>query len=283
MHRKSDREYQGGERMETLTKIKEFLAVSSGYGSGYGTGDGSGYGDGSGDGYGSGSGYGDGDGYGDGSGYGDGYGSGSGSGSGYGDGDGSGSGSGDGYGTGDGSGYGDGYGDGSGYGDGYGSGSGSGSGIKNFCGDTVYFVDGVQTMIDHIRGNVAHCRILHDDLTTEKCYVSKQGAYFAHGKTLHDAMEALRDKLFEDMPEEARIAEFMKEHELEKEYPVSDLYDWHHRLTGSCEMGRNEFAKSHDIDVKNDRMTVSRFIELTENAYGGDVIRHLEKAYENKT
>ena len=69
--------------METLeTKIKNFLNLSSGsgsgYGSGYGSGSGSGYGDG--DGYG----YGDSDGYG--SGYSDGSGSGSGSGSGYGDG-----------------------------------------------------------------------------------------------------------------------------------------------------------------------------------------------------
>ena len=63
--------------METLEdRIKTFLSLSSGYGSGYGDGSGSGYGDGSGSGYGDGSGSGYGDGYGDGSG--SGYGDGSG-------------------------------------------------------------------------------------------------------------------------------------------------------------------------------------------------------------
>ena len=51
-------------------RIKQFLSIGSGYGSGDGSGDGSGYG--SGDGYGYGSGYGSGDVSGDGSGYGDG-------------------------------------------------------------------------------------------------------------------------------------------------------------------------------------------------------------------
>ena len=59
--------------METLEdRIKAFLSLSSGYGSGYGDGSGSGYGYGDGSGDGSGSGYGSGDG--DGSGYGSGSG-----------------------------------------------------------------------------------------------------------------------------------------------------------------------------------------------------------------
>lgn len=65
-------------------RIKQFLNIGYGYGSGYGYGDGSGYG--YGDGYGSGSGYG----YGSGSGSGYGYGYGDGDGYGYGDGSGSG-------------------------------------------------------------------------------------------------------------------------------------------------------------------------------------------------
>ena len=69
--------------MESLEdKIKVFLQVSYGSGSGYGSG--YGYGDGYGSGYGYGDGDGDGYGYGDGSGYGSGYGDGYGDGSGYG-------------------------------------------------------------------------------------------------------------------------------------------------------------------------------------------------------
>ena len=169
---------------------------------------------------------------------------------------------------------GDGSGDGSGYGSGY------GYGIKDFCGCAVFLIDGVQTIIDHIRGNVARGRILCDDLTEKRCYVAKQGNVFAHGETLRQAMEALRDKLFEDMPEEERIAEFIKEHDLQTEYSGRDLWEWHHRLTGSCEMGRNQFAEEHGVtDLDASRFTVREFIDMTRNAYGGDVIRNLEKAY----
>ena len=99
----------------------------------------------------------------------------------------------------------DGSGDGSGDGYGYGSGSGSGDGILSFCGQRVYQIDDVPTLIDHVHGGVAMGRILRADLTTESCYIVKQGSLFAHGETLRAAMEALRDKLLEGMPLEERI------------------------------------------------------------------------------
>ena len=220
-------------------KIKAFLSISDGSGSGYGSGSGSGYGSGSGDGSGDGSGYG--------------YGSGSG----------------------DGSGYGSGYGDGDGYGSG--SGSGSGSGIKNFNGEPVYRIDGVNTLIRSVRGNVARGAILNEDLTLTTCYIAKQDNMFAHGATLRDAMEALRDKLFEDMPEEERIETFLRETDREKAYPTQYFYDWHHRLTGSCDMGRKQFARDHGVDLERGMMTLREFLELTKDAYGGDVIRKAMK------
>ncbi len=214
-----------------------------------------------------------------GSGYCSGYGSGYGDGYGYGNGSGYCSGYGDGYG----SGYGDGSGRGSGYGDGYGSGYGSGRGVVSFCGQKVYQIDDVPTLIDHVHGSAAKGRILRDDLTTEDCYIVKQGSLFAHGKTLRAAMDALRDKLFEDMPEEERIAEFVKAHEWGKQYPSADYYGWHHRLTGSCDMGRSEFAKRHGYKLTDDELlTVEEFIKLTESSYGGSVIRKLREAYKEE-
>ena len=224
-------------------RVKVFMSVSDGSGDGYG--DGSGYGSGSGDGYGDG--------------YGSGYGSGSGSGDGYGYGDGSGDGSGDGY--------------GSGYGYGSGDGSGDGSGIKSFNRETVYRIDGVNTLIRSVRGNTAHGAILNIDLTLTPCYIVKQENVFAHGETLREAMEALRDKLFEDMPEDERIAMFLRETDREKPYPTQHFYDWHHRLTGSCDMGRKQFARDHGVDLEHGMMTLTEFLELTKDAYGGDVIR----------
>lgn len=182
-------------------------------------------------------------------------------------------------------GYGSGSGDGYGYGsgDGYGYGYGSGYGIKSFCGQKVYQIDYVSTLIDHVHGSAAKGRILREDLTTEDCYIIKQGILFAHGETLRKAMDALRDKLFENMPEEERIAEFVKSHDWGKQYPSADYYEWHHRLTGSCDMGRSEFAKRHGYKLTDDELlTVEEFIRLTENSYGGSVIRKLREAYKEE-
>ncbi len=180
---------------------------------------------------------------------------------------GSGSGDGSGYGSGDGSGYGYGYGSGSGYG------SGDGSGIKRFHGETVYRIDGVNTLIRSVRGNTAHGAIVNNDLTATPCYIVKQDNIFAHGKTLREAMEALRDKLFEDMPEEERIAMFLSETDRGKTYPTQYFYDWHHRLTGSCDIGRKQFARDHGVDLERGMMTLTEFLKLTKDAYGRDVIR----------
>lgn len=217
-----------------------------------------GSGDGSGDGSGSG--------FGSGGGYGFGYGSGGCGGAGYSDGSGYGSGSGGGYG------YSDGYGFGSGYGDGY------GADIKFFCGSPAYEIDGITTIITAVFGSYAKGYILEPCLTLTPCYIAKQESHFAHGKTLSEAVAAVAEKAFEDMPEEDRIAEFWKCHEKGVKYPARDLYDWHHRLTGSCEMGRNTFAAEHGIDLNSDMFTVAEFVELCGKSYGGEIIRKLAEA-----
>ena len=228
--------------METI-KIKEFLAARSGYGSGYGDGDG------------------DGSGYGDGDGSGYGYGDGDGSGSGYGDGDGSG------------------YGSGSGYG--YGDGDGSGYGIKKYDGEDVHMIDGVQTIITAVHGNIAKGFILQGDLTLTPCFIAKVEDCFAHGETVRQAVTDARDKAFEDMPQEERITAFLDAIKPNTEYPVMTMYDWHHRLTGSCEAGRKAFAKDHGIDLSAD-MTREAFFELTKDAYGGSVIREAMRIAERE-
>lgn len=216
-------------------------------------------------------------------GYGYGYGYGSGNGYGYGSGNGSGYGSCNGTGSVDGYGYGSGISCGSVSGTGTSTGYGSGSGIRRFCGEDVYMIDGIPTMLGIIHGNIARGRILLEDLTTKACYVVKQGGVHAHGETPREAMEALRDKLFEGMPLEERIKEFVKAHEWGKAYPSADYYDWHHKLTGSCEMGRSEFAAAHGYKLTADELlTVEEFIDLTKGSYGGDIIRRLREAYNKK-
>ena len=168
---------------------------------------------------------------------------------------------------------GDGYGSGSGSGSGYGY--GSGDGIKNFNNDDVYEIDGVQTIIKSVKGNCAKGFILNNDLTLTPCFVVKAHNCFAHGETIKKAQEALENKLFEDMDVDEKINLFKEKFSLDKEYPVKDFYDWHNKLTGSCEMGRKAFAKDHDIDIESDVMTVVEFVNLTKNSFGGSIIQQL--------
>ena len=189
-------------------------------------------------------------------------------------------GSGYGYGDGDGDGSGYGDGDGSGYGSGYGYGDGDGYGISSFNGRKVYTIDGTPTLIDSIRGNIAKGAVLRDDLILQPCYVVKENNLFAHGDTLHDAMQSLQEKLMLTLPTEERIRSFLAEHNTTDKYPARDLFEWHHHLTGSCRFGRENFCHNKGIDVDHDQFTVREFIDLTINAYGADVIRALKKEVE---
>lgn len=203
----------------------------------------------------------------------------SGDGSGLGDGRGSGRGSGSGDGWGDGDGRGSGWGSGSGRGNG--DGSGWGDGITFFCGMPVHMIDDIATIITAIFGNSAKGYILESDLTLTPCYIAKGGNKFAHGATLAEAVHDLQEKLFEDMDEDEVIAAFWECHERGVKYPARDFYDWHHRLTGSCRMGRDSFVLSHGIDLDGGMYTVEEFVALTRGSYGGNVIEKLIGEGEN--
>ena len=164
--------------------------------------------------------------------------------------------------------------------DGYGDGSGDGSGLKSLNGQPVVMIDGVPTTITSIIGNVAKGFIVCADLSFAPTFVCKQGNTFAHGETLHKAREALLEKLFDGMPTEERIAAFCKEFKPGVKRPATDFFSWHHRLTGSCEQGRREFARQHDVDIDSDEMTPEEFFALTCDSYGGSIIRQTEKALE---
>jgi len=212
--------------------------------------------------------------------YGGGFGNGDGGGglgNGYGGGGGFGSGNGNGGGGGGsyGSGYGGGFGDGSGGGFGDGDGVGSGCGIGRINQTEIYDIDDVQTAIYHIHGNVAKGAILRQDLTFTPCYIVKNENYFAHGETLKKANSALMTKVFNNMDTEDKIKAFNAEFNENTKYPNKMFYEWHNKLTGSCEMGRKQFAENHNINIENGGMTTAEFLQLTKDAYGGEVIRQI--------
>ena len=171
------------------------------------------------------------------------------------------------------SGYGDGSGDGYGYGAGY--------GIKSINGCTLCLIDDICTVVYQLHGDIAKGAILSGDLSLEPCYVVKRDGAFAHGGTLHEAQEALISKLFDTLPESERIEAFCDEFKnLDAVYPVRTFFEWHHRLTGSCEAGRRAFAKNHAIDIESGTMSVWEFLNLTKDAYGGSTIRKVLKRVE---
>ena len=232
--------------MEMLEdKVKKFLAIDVGYVSNSGRG----YGKGKGDGYGNG----------DGRGAGFGYGNGKGTSCGYG------------YG------YGGGNGGGNRYGKGYGD--SDNTGLKEINGKKVYIVDETPTIFTSIRGNVAQGFIVQWNLQLTPCFIVKENNKFAHGSTLRDAFTSLQEKLYDDSTEEERIEAFKKKFpSYEEKYDNKDLFTYHHVLTGSCRMGREEFVKGKGLSLDG-KTSVREFVELTKDTYGGDIIKELPKAY----
>ena len=175
---------------------------------------------------------------------------------------------------------------GHGYGCGYGRGDGSGfdfgynynNNISIFNSDVVYQIDNVPTIIKHIKGNIACGFIINDDLTLTKCFIVKDDKYFAHGNTLKDAVDAVRQKKWQGMDSETIINEFCKEFKPHEKYKCSKFFEWHNYLTGSCELGRKTFMKNHNIEM-DDEFTVDEFINLTINDYGKKIIKQLKEQW----
>lgn len=187
------------------------------------------------------------------------------------------SGSGSGYGDGSGYGSGDGSGDGSGYGSGYGDGDGSGYGVNMFNGDKVYIIDETPTIIKSVRDNIAKGYILNGDFTLTPTFIVKDNGKFAHGETLHEAFFALQEKLYDNSTEEERLEAFRAHFpDFAKKISAKELFHWHHVLTGSCKQGRLSFCTNKGIDIDKDAYTIHEFIELTQDSYGGHIIRKLK-------
>ena len=248
-----------------MENISKFLSINSGYGSGFG--DSSGFSSGFGDGFGDGSGFSFGLGSGLASGFS--FGLGSGLGSGFGFDDGSGFGSGDGSGGGDSSSRGSGFGSGGGY------------GIVMFNNIPVHYVDGVPSIIKQIKNNIAKGFILNRDLTLTPCYIAKIENSFSHASTIKEAVRQASEKAFQELPIEKRIEEFWKCHNKTDKYLARDLWIWHNKLTGSCEMGRNQFVAEKGIDLDKNSFTVQEFVDMCKNHYGGKIISQLMESVKN--
>lgn len=143
----------------------------------------------------------------------------------------------------------------------------------------VHRIDNIPTIITSVRGNVAQGFIVQSDLQLKPCYVVKENNKSAYGETLHDAFNSLQEKLFDDSSEEERLDAFKKKFpEYDVKYDNRDLFNYHHILTGSCRMGRELFVQNRGLSLDG-KTSVREFVELTQNAYGGDIIKKLPGAY----
>ena len=141
----------------------------------------------------------------------------------------------------------------------------------------VVSIDGIQTAIEHIRGNVLKGYIVNKDLTINPCYVVKDNYFFAHGETLKEAKKALLKKSIDKMPIEHKINMFISKYKPMQKIKAKELFEWHHSFTGACELGAKSFCKNHNINIETDKFTIQEFIKLTENEYNGSVIKKLKE------
>ena len=154
--------------------------------------------------------------------------------------------------------------------------------FKNFNGKKVYIIDTIPCTFISIKKNIALIEVINKDLTTTKTFLAKDEKFFAHGRTAKEAIEAAYQKKIRKMARkmdvETKINLFVKTFDFNSVQSNRTFFDWHYTLTGSCELGRNHFVKENAIDL-NKSMSTKKFLELTKNAYGGEIIKKIIEIY----
>jgi len=165
---------------------------------------------------------------------------------------------------------------------GYGSGSGDGDGyrITRYRQKKVYYIDNIPCVFKSVHNNWASVEIINADFTTRPAIIAKLDGVYAHGRTVKKAFASALEKDMDSMSDEEKKACFLSEFpDYDTTYKNADFFGWHHTITGSCETGREQFARDRGIEMAG-KMTVREFVELTKGSYCGDKIAALEAWYE---
>ena len=159
---------------------------------------------------------------------------------------------------------------------GYGYGYGNGINISSFHGNKVYYIDGIPSIFKSIKGNIALVDIINiTDFSASPMYIVKKGNLFAHGYSIKEAEDAVNVKYYSDLDKDEAIAEFKRCFIPNVNYSNSEFYKWHTILTGSCNAGKDLFMKQAGITMEGE-MTVEYFLNVTKEAYGGEVIKSIK-------
>lgn len=109
-------------------------------------------------------------------------------------------------------------------------------------------------------------------------FALKAGNQIGIGCSYAHAADALMFQQMHKIPVDQRISDFVKTHKSHELYTVENLWDWHRKLTFSCYSGGEEFRDSHGLKMDT-IMSVQHFILITENYFGGEIIRQLKPHY----
>ena len=163
-----------------------------------------------------------------------------------------------------------------GYGDGDGSGYGSNIIIKMLHKNFVFEIDGMSFIPLKIKESfVAGISVSKKYFSETKCFLGKFENCIAHGSSIKEAILSAQEKYFSSFDFEQKKEQFLKLFEEKGKLSVKELYFWHGALTGSCRFGRSEFQKEHNLK-DDDLLSLSEFIKLTENSFGGEKIKLLK-------
>lgn len=91
-------------------------------------------------------------------------------------------------------------------------------------------------------------------------------------------MSDLQEKIFDNMDIKTKIAEFRNKFNNTDKYSGQEFFSWHHILTGSCLAGRTSFIEGGGYSLDKN-YSVKEFIQICENAYGGNIIKQLKEYY----
>ena len=154
--------------------------------------------------------------------------------------------------------------------------------VVEFPDEFFYNIDGVPTIIDSVRKNIAHCRVIsYPASKLISCYVVKYEDCFAHGDNLKQAFLDAQHKAFDCHTRAERINEFIDRFpDPETKVDNTDLFKLHNWLTGSCEFGRRLFVTK--FGLTDGQSSIWDFIRLSKGNFGSDIIEKLEELYLRK-
>ena len=107
-----------------------------------------------------------------------------------------------------------------------------------------------------------------------ECFLAKYRGFIAHGDSVKTALRDAQEKYLSSFDFDELKEKLLEEFKDKGSLTVAELFEWHGLLTGSCTFGRQHFQKEHNLK-DTDRLTLTQFVSLTQNDFGGEKIKEL--------